>query len=177
MLAAGIRARTIERFRDLHWDIRPHGDLGTLEIRVLDAQVNAHRIAQIAALVRALVVVAADPKLPDSAFPARLPHWMELDNHFRACKSGLDAQIITSVSGDTEPMMQVAELLFDLARRQCETLGDSGLLADLERSLISRNGAELQRGAWRRQHSCKAVARFLVDTIGLGPPSEIRHAV
>jgi carboxylate-amine ligase len=165
MVEAGIRCRTIESFRDLHWDIRPHGDLGTLEIRVLDAQIDAHRIAQIAALVRALVVIAADSRMPDSAFPARLPHWMELDNHFRACKSGLGAQIITSVSGDTEPMMEVVETLFDLARSQCETLGDCELLAGLERSLTSHNGAELQRRAWRRQHSCKSVARFLVESL------------
>ena len=165
MVEAGIRSRTIESFRDLHWDIRPPGDLGTLEIRVLDAQIDASRIAQIAALVRALVVVAADAKLPDSAFPARLPHWMELDNHFRACKSGLDARIITSASGDTEPMMQVVELLFDLARRQSETLGDSELLADLERSLTSRNGAALQRSAWLQKRSCKSVARFLVESL------------
>ena len=165
MLAAGIRSRTIESFRDLHWDIRPHGDLGTLELRVLDAQVDAHRIAQIAALVRALVVVAADPKLPDSAFPARLPHWMELDNHFRACKSGLEAELILSEAGDTGSLMQVVEQLFELARRQVENLGDSALLADLERTLVSRNGAERQRAAWRRKHSCEAVARFLAESL------------
>ena len=177
MVEAGIRSRTIESFRDLHWDIRPHGDLGTLEIRVLDAQVDAQRIAQIASLVRALVVVAADQQLPDSAFPARLPHWMEIDNHFRACKSGLDAQAIVSGDGDTAPMMQIVEQLFDLARRQCENLGDHAQLAALERSLTSRNGAELQRGAWRRQHSCKAVARFLVDNIGVTPWAENRQAI
>ena len=172
MVRSGIRARTIESFRDLHWDIRPHGDLGTLELRVLDAQIDAHRIVQIASLVRALIVVAANPKLPDTAFPARLPHWMELDNHFRACKSGLSARTITSEAGDTAPMMQTVEQLFDLARRQCETLGDSTLLAELERSLISRNGAECQRSAWRRRHSCKAVADFLVES--LQHPASVR---
>jgi carboxylate-amine ligase len=165
MVDAGIRSRTIESFRDLHWDIRPHGDLGTLEIRVLDAQIDAHRIAQIAALVRALAVVAADPKLPDSAFPARLPHWMEIDNHFRACKSGLDARVIVSEDGGTAPMAQVIEQLFSLARRPSENLGDSRLLASLERSLTSHNGAGLQRGAWRRRRSCKAVARYLVESL------------
>jgi carboxylate-amine ligase len=165
MVAAGIRARTIESFRDLHWDIRPHGDLGTLEIRVLDAQVDAHRIAQIAALVRALVVVAADPKLPDTAFPARLPHWMELDNHFRACKSGLDARLIVTEAGDTGPMMQVVEQLFELARREAGKLGDSVLLAALERTLVSHNGAARQRAAWQRNRSCKAVTRFLAEAL------------
>ena len=165
LVDAGIRSRTIESFRDLHWDIRPHGDLGTLELRVFDAQIDAHRIAQIAALVRALVVVAADPRLPDSAFPARLPHWMELDNHFRASKSGLDARLIVSETGDTGPMMQVVEQLFELARREGENLGDSALLATLERTLLSRSGAALQRAAWQRNRSCKAVTGFLVECL------------
>jgi carboxylate-amine ligase len=165
MLDAGIRARTIESFRDLHWDIRPHGDLGTLEIRVFDAQIEAHRIAQIASFARALVVTAADPKMPDSAFPARLPHWMELDNHFRACKSGLGAEIIVSHSGDSAPIMQVIGQLFDLVRVEADNLGDSELLAGLERSLISRNGAGLQRDMWQREHSFTAVTRFLVESL------------
>ena len=174
MVAAGIRSRTIESFRDLHWDIRPHGDLGTLELRVFDAQVDAGRIAQIASLVRALVVVAEDSRMPDSAFPARLPHWMELENHFRACKSGLGAQTIASTTGNTEPLMQVVEQLFDLSRDTCERLGDSELLAALERTLTSRNGARRQREAWQQHHSCKAVARCLVDS--LHNPAAVRKA-
>ncbi len=176
MLSAAVRSRTVESFRDLHWDVRPHGDLGTLEIRVFDAQVDAQRIAQIAAFVRALVVVAEDPKMPDSAFPARLPHWMELENHFRACKWGLGAPVIVSGSGETEPLMQTLEQLFDLSRREAENLGDSELLAALERSAITRNGAERQRDAWARQHSCKAVTRFLIENIGVTPRHEIRQA-
>ncbi len=170
MLAAGIRSRTIETFRDLHWDIRPHGDLGTLEIRVLDAQIDAQRIAQIAALLRSLVVVAADPRMPDSAFPACLPHWMELENNFRACKSGLGARIITSAAGATEPLMQVAEQLFDLCRPTCDRLGDNKLLAGLERTLTRGNGAGRQRRAWEQHHSCKAVAGYLVDSLDRAAP-------
>ena len=165
MLAAGVRSRTIEGFRDLHWDIRPHGDLGTLELRVFDAQLDAERIAQIASLVRALVVVAEDSRMPDSAFPDRLPHWMELENHFRACKSGLDASIITSTAGDTKPLMHVVEQLFDLSRNTGDRLGDNRLLARLERTVATRNGAARQREAWEQHHSCKAVARYLVDSL------------
>ena len=173
MLAAGIRSRTIEGFRDLHWDIRPHGDLGTLELRVLDAQVDAQRIAQIASLVRALVVVAADRKMPDAAFPARLPHWMELENHYRACKFGLNAHTISSAAGDTEPLLQVIQQLFDLSRNTCERLGDSELLAKLERAIVTQNGAERQRKAWDRNHSCKAIARYLVDSLNSTAPARM----
>jgi carboxylate-amine ligase len=74
MLAAGIRSGTVESFRDLHWDVRPHGDLGTLEIRVFDAQLVARRIAEIAAFVRALVVVASQrPPAPLDGTRQSLP--------------------------------------------------------------------------------------------------------
>lgn len=165
MLHAGIRARMIESLRDLHWDVRPHADLGTLEIRVFDSQIDAHRIAQIASFGRALVVTAANRKMPDSAFPARLPHWMELENHFRACKSGLGAEIIVSESGHTAALRQVVEQLFELVRPEADRLGDREMLAGLQRSLTGRNGAELQRRVWQREHSCKAVAQFVVDSL------------
>jgi gamma-glutamyl:cysteine ligase YbdK (ATP-grasp superfamily) len=97
---------------------------------------------------------------------------MELDNHFRACKSGLGAQMIVSDSGSTAPMMQIVEQLFELSRRECENLGDSELLASLERSVSTRNGAELQRSAWQRNHSRMAVARYLADS--LERPSSLR---
>jgi carboxylate-amine ligase len=108
--------------------------------------------------------------MPDSAFPARLPHWMELENHFRACKSGLDARIITSAAGDTEPLMHVIEQLFDLARNTCDRLGDNELLTGLERTATTRNGAERQRQAWEQHHSCKTVARYLVDSLARTAP-------
>ena len=69
------------------------------------------------------------------------------------------------VRSSADAMMQVVESLFDLVRSRCECLGDSELLAGLERSLTSRNGAELQRSAWRQHHSCRSVARFLVEAL------------
>jgi hypothetical protein len=80
--------------------------------------------------------------------------------------------MIVSDSGSTAPMMQIVEQLFELSRRECENLGDSELLASLERSVSTRNGAELQRSAWQRNHSRMAVARYLADS--LERPSSLR---
>lgn len=165
MLAAAGRSGTIETFRDLHWDIRPHGDLGTLETRVFDAQIDAHRIAQIAALVRALVVLAGDASTPDSSFPGSLPRWMEIENHFRACKSGLDAMLLTSIDGDTTPAMQIIRQLLDTATATASRLGDGALFAELEQTLVDQNGALRQHEAWEHRHSSRDVARFLVEQL------------
>ena len=34
------RAGVVRHFKDIHWDIRPHPDFGTLEIRVMDSASN-----------------------------------------------------------------------------------------------------------------------------------------
>jgi hypothetical protein len=68
------------------------------------------------------------------------------------------------------PLLQVVEQLFDLSRNTCERLGDSELLAKLERTIITQNGAERQRKAWEQHHSCKAIARYLVDSLNSTAP-------
>lgn len=176
MLAAAIRSGSYETFRDFHWDIRPHGDLGTLEIRTFDSQIDAHRNAQIAALARALVVVASDADTPDSAFPPQLPHWMEIENHFLACRSGLDADLITSIEGHTTPMLQLIERLFDVCRPTAARLGDGKLLDELGNSLIIENGCRRQREIFEHGRSFEDVVAFLVSSVGLGERVPVANA-
>ncbi len=163
MLRAAERSRTISSFRDLHWDIRPHGDIGTLEFRVFDAQIDARRVAQLAALVRALVVTAAAETA--SPFPPRLPHWMELENQFRASRAGLEADLIVSAAGDRKPAGEVLEQLFAIARPTAEQLGDGELFSSLERTVFTDNGAARQRREYEPRHSVQDVTAFLVEAM------------
>ena len=47
-------------YRRLHWDIRPHPDYGTLEVRIADQQTEVRRSAALAGMIRQLAVSAAD---------------------------------------------------------------------------------------------------------------------
>lgn len=49
------QAGIFETINDIHWDIRPRPHLGTLEIRVMDAQATVAEAVALAGLVRALV--------------------------------------------------------------------------------------------------------------------------
>jgi len=46
------------------WDVRPHPQLGTLEVRIADQQTDVRRSAGIAAIVQALALVAAEREQP-----------------------------------------------------------------------------------------------------------------
>jgi carboxylate-amine ligase len=45
-------------YRRLHWDIRPHPDYGTLEVRIADQQTDVHRSAALAGRIQELVRAA-----------------------------------------------------------------------------------------------------------------------
>ena len=46
-------------YRRLHWDVRPHPDYGTLEVRIADQQTDVRRSAEIAERIQLLVRSAA----------------------------------------------------------------------------------------------------------------------
>jgi glutamate---cysteine ligase / carboxylate-amine ligase len=46
-------------YRRLHWDVRPHPDYGTLEVRIADQQTDVRRSAALAGMIQQLVVSAA----------------------------------------------------------------------------------------------------------------------
>ena len=47
-------------YRRLHWDIRPHPDYGTLEVRIADQQTEVRRSAALAGMIQQLVASAAN---------------------------------------------------------------------------------------------------------------------
>jgi len=50
-------------YRRLHWDVRPHPDYGTLEVRIADQQTDVRRSAALAGLIQQRVVWAANADL------------------------------------------------------------------------------------------------------------------
>jgi len=47
-------------YRRLHWDIRPHPDYGTLEVRIADQQTEVRRSAALAGMIQQLVLSAVN---------------------------------------------------------------------------------------------------------------------
>ncbi|MGI9265608.1 MAG: carboxylate-amine ligase [Gammaproteobacteria bacterium] len=99
-------ARSVRTIKDIHWDIRPHPDFGTLECRVMDAQATVDDVAFVAGLVR--VVVAWIGEMPgeriEAVVPRRLSSWADRENHFRATHWGMEADLIHDESGNTRPL-------------------------------------------------------------------------
>ncbi len=109
-----LRAGTIRTIKEVWWDVRPHPDFGTVEIRIADAVPTFREIGMLAALGQCLVQLFDSQLDRGYRLPAR-PTWVVRDNKWRATRYGLDAIVITDATGATAPLRDdIYELLREL---------------------------------------------------------------
>lgn len=146
-----LRAGTISSIKEVWWDVRPHPDFGTIEIRMFDGIPTLREVGMAAALSQSLVRLF-DQQLDRGYGLPNPPSWVVNDNKWRATRYGLDARIITDERGHTMPLRDdLHELLRELepvaARLGCaEDLGvvsevlDKGASYERQRAVIDGGG-------------------------------------
>jgi carboxylate-amine ligase len=108
-LATMQRADILRTVNDIHWDLRPRPHLGTLEVRIMDAQPTLTEALSIAAFLRALArFLQATRGQDESVRPlSPVPWWSLKDNCFTASRFGIDAKCIANEQGDVLPLEDV----------------------------------------------------------------------
>jgi len=152
-----LRAVTIRSIKEVWWDIRPHPDFGTVEIRAFDGVPTLREIGMIAALAQSLVQLF-DGQL-DRGYTLPSPSaWVMRDNKWRATRYGLDAMVITDDSGSTAPLR---DELFELVRELEPVASRLGCAAELD--VVSD---VLQYGAsYERQRAVVAAGGEFTDVV------------
>jgi glutamate---cysteine ligase / carboxylate-amine ligase len=137
-----LRAGTIRSIKEVWWDIRPHPDFGTLEIRMFDGVPTMREVGMAAALSQSLVQLF-DSQLDRGYRLPRPAPWVVRDNKWRATRYGLDARVITDDSGSTAP---VRDELYELTRELAPVAGRLGCEAELGVvSEVLEHGAPYER--------------------------------
>ncbi|RFU21708.1 glutamate--cysteine ligase [Geodermatophilus marinus] len=141
-----ISTHTIESVREVWWDIRPHPDFGTVELRICDGLPTLDEVGAVAALSQCLVE-QFDTQL-DRGYTLPTPaDWVLRENKWRAARYGLDADIVVDEKGTVRPVRQaISDLVEDLAPT-ARRLGCSAELADVERILAVGASYQRQRAA------------------------------
>ena len=88
-----IESRVIEDYTYLWYDVRPHPNLGTVEIRVADAQTRLEHTLGLAALIQAMVKEIAE-HFDAGKRLSRYPHEMIDENKWLAARHGLDGNLV-----------------------------------------------------------------------------------
>ena len=154
-----LRAGTIASIKEVWWDIRPHPDFGTIEIRMFDGIPTLREVGMAAALSQSLVELF-DHQLDRGYGLPSPPSWVVKDNKWRATRYGLDARVITDAHGTTVPLR---DDLYELVRDLKPVADRLGCAEDLD--LISEI---LDKGAsYERQRAVIAEGGSLDDVVDM----------
>lgn len=113
----------INSIREIWWDIRPHHNFGTVEIRVCDVPANLQQVLALTALVQCLVVAISE-EIDEGTYYAEYHPMMVQQNKWRATRYGADAHLVDSDTFAQNSVSEIVEHLIELllpiaARLQC----------------------------------------------------------
>jgi carboxylate-amine ligase len=159
------RAMATNAFEDatyIWWDARPHPKLGTIEIRMPDAQTRLESVRGLVALSQSLVATVAERHEEGDPFPTQ-PFTLVDENKWRAARDGLDATLI-DLEHDTErPAREAVRALVERCEPAARRLGCAADLAAVEEVLERGNGADEQRRIYEGTDSLLAVAQWIAE--------------
>ncbi|GHE10690.1 glutamate--cysteine ligase [Klenkia taihuensis] len=139
-----ISTHAIESVREVWWDIRPHPDFGTVELRICDGLPTLDEIGAVAAMSQCLVE-RFDREI-DRGYTLPVPaSWVLRENKWRAARYGLDAEIIVDDRGTVRPVREALTDLVDDLMPTAKRLDCAAELADVLRILEVGGSYQRQR--------------------------------
>ena len=124
-----LRSGAIPEPTFLWWDVRPQPRLGTVEVRIMDAQPRLEATGALCALVQAL----ARLELEEGYAPRELVHAQETlaENRFLAARDGVAAELIDPVRALRVPVADVLADVLTAAMPHAGALGTADELASV----------------------------------------------
>jgi carboxylate-amine ligase len=126
----------------LWWDVRLQPKLGTIEVRIMDAQTRVRDNAALAALVQCAVRLEATEGYVDEAIAAR-PEVLD-ENRFLATRDGMRAEFIDPARDTRRPVREILDELLAACRPHAVDLGCVAALAAVH-ELAAEPGYHRQR--------------------------------
>jgi carboxylate-amine ligase len=134
----------MEDYTWLWYDVRPHPNFGTVEVRAMDAQTHVEHTLGLAALIQAMVKELAEhydegKKLRDYPFE------MLVENKWLASRHGLEGELVDLPDRETVTAKALARRLYDRLKGHAQDLGAEDALGGVLDLLEHGNGAYRQR--------------------------------
>jgi carboxylate-amine ligase len=152
-----IRCNAIPEPTFLWWDARLQPRLGTIEIRIMDAQTRVGDTAALAALVQCLV--RREALEHEGGREPMAPEVLE-ENRFLAARDGMDAKFVAPAAGTRRPAAERLAQTLRSCAPHAERLGCARELASVA-ALARHPGALRQRALASRPEGLPGVLRVM----------------
>jgi glutamate---cysteine ligase / carboxylate-amine ligase len=154
-------SKVIDDYTYLWYDVRPHPNFGTVEIRVMDSQTRVEHTLALAALVQAMVKELAE-HFDAGKRLSRYPYEMLDENKWLAARHGLDGELVDLPRTNRVRVRDLTRRLMDRLRPHAEQLGSVEEFDGLEDLLENGNGASRQRVVYAANHDLREVVSEIV---------------
>ncbi len=130
----------IETAHDIWWDLRPNAEHGTLEVRICDMPPSLPDVLNLTAFIQCLVNYLATHDNPRHQGPEIHPLIVR-QNRWRACRYGLDAELVDPATWEHVPARWALEQLEPLLRSSARALGCQCYFDALLETALDKNGS------------------------------------
>jgi carboxylate-amine ligase len=157
-----MRAGAIDDYTFLWWDVRPHPNFGTVEVRIFDQQTRVDHTVALASLVVCLahrLCALHDEGEPMTEYPTELVD----DNKIRAAVQGTDGILIDFRRGERVGARTLARGLVELLEPNAAELGCEAELAGVEDLVANGTGAHRQLEMYERTGDLRGLVAEIAE--------------
>lgn len=144
----------------LWWDVRPQPRFGTVEVRIMDAQITTAETAALVALVQSIARLELEEGYHTDSQWDR-PELLG-ENRFIAARDGMSARLIDPVAEQRVPARLMLASLLEAARPHAADLGCEDMLEAVV-MLGEEPGAKRQRRVARDPGGLRGLVELLAD--------------
>ena len=154
-------SKVVPDYTYLWYDVRPHPNFGTVEIRVMDSQTRVEHTLAIAALIQAMVKELAEHYDAGKSL-SRYPYEMLDENKWLAARHGLEGELVDLPATDRVAATELVRRM-DRLRPHAEELGSADDFDCLEDILDNGTAPARQALVYEANHDLQEVVREIVE--------------
>ena len=166
-----VESEVIPDYTYLWYDVRPHPNFGTIEVRVMDSQTRVEHTLGLAALVQAMAKELGEHFEAGKQL-SRYPFEMLDENKWLAARHGLEGELVDLPSRERVSTKALARRLVDRMRGHAEDLGSADELAAIEDLIDHGNGGARQLLVYEANRDLGEVVGEIVQKTSPSAPLE-----
>jgi carboxylate-amine ligase len=146
-----IETGFLNTIREIWWDVRPHHNFGTVEVRVCDMPGSLDDVLALTALIQCLVKALSD-EIDQGTYQHDCHPMMVRQNKWRACRFGNQAQLVNAYTHEVQSVSQITRSLITRLRpvadelmcrahlERAQEIADAPSWADRQLAILNETG-------------------------------------
>ena len=160
-----VASNFIRSIREIWWDVRPHHEFGTVEVRVMDMPMSLKHVLPLVALTQSLVAAISD-QIDRGAYLYDCHPMLAKQNKWHAARFGMDATFVDPDTMQPVSAVETVQRLVALCAPVAQRLGCEEELLGIDDIIEHGTGAARQREVFEASGDARDVIRFLLGQTG-----------